>query len=303
MNGIRNQETFVKVESIDKGLSGDKKYYIETVDGERLLLRVSDIVEYDRKEIMFGMMKQAAMMSVPMCKPVDFGVCNDGKSVYQLLTWCDGENLETILPTLSQTKQYAAGLKAGKILRKIHSITAPDKLEDWSLRYCSQNDDRIKAFSDCGIQIENSDAILRYIQDNKHLLRGRPQCFHHGDYHTGNLMMTSGGDLSVIDWELLDYDNFADPWEEFNRIGNSQVLPHFTTGLIRGYFDGEPPEEFWRLLALYLSSGALMLVSWAFYIQNDQLEYATQHAKEILQWYDNMRNPVPTWYVNDEYIK
>ena len=218
-------------------------------------------------------------------------------SVYQLLTWCDGENLETILPMLPQTKQYAVGLKAGEILRRIHSIPAPDKLEDWSVRYCSQNDGRINAFSDCGIQIEYSEAILRYIQDNKNLLRNRPQCFHHGDYHTGNLMMTSDGDLSVIDWELLDYDNHADPWEEFNRIGNSKVLPHFTTGLIRGYFDGEPPEEFWRLLALYLSSGALMLVSWAFYLQNDQLEYAIQHAKEILQWYDNMRNPVPAWFI------
>ncbi len=66
MNDIRNHETFVKVESMDRGLSGDKKYYIETVDGERLLLRVSDIAEYDRREIMFGMMKQAAMMGVPM---------------------------------------------------------------------------------------------------------------------------------------------------------------------------------------------------------------------------------------------
>ena len=78
MNGIKNHETFAKIELIDKGLSGDKKYYIETLDGERLLLRISDMAEYGRKEVMFGMMKQAAMKGVPMCKPVDFGVCNDG---------------------------------------------------------------------------------------------------------------------------------------------------------------------------------------------------------------------------------
>ena len=32
-------DTFSKIEPIVKGMSGDKKYYIETVDGSNLLLK------------------------------------------------------------------------------------------------------------------------------------------------------------------------------------------------------------------------------------------------------------------------
>ena len=297
MLDIPGSENFKKINPLDKGLSGDKKYYIEASEGRQLLLRVNDIAEYDRKKTIFEMMKCAAALDIPMPKPVDFGVCNGGKNVYQLLTWCEGVNLEMVLPELSEAEQYTLGLKAGEILRKIHSIPAPDNLKDWSVRYIEVNGDRIKAFSKCGIQIEGSDKILVYFEENKHLLNSRPQCFHHGDYHNGNFIVSENHDLSVIDWELLDYGNFADPWEEFNRIGCCKVIPHFTTGLIRGYFDGEPPAEFWRLLALYLSAGALMLVAWAFYLQQDELEYSVQNAKDVLYWFNNMNNPVPTWYL------
>jgi serine/threonine-protein kinase len=73
--------------------------------------------------------------------------------------------------------------------------------------------------------------------------------------------------------------------------------------MIRGYFGGEPPADFWNLLAFYLSAGALMLVSWAFYIQKDCLEYSIQNANDVLRWFDNMQNPVPTWYLKDFYVQ
>lgn len=37
MRDIPNFDTLIKIEPIDKGWSGDRKYYIETKDGERLL--------------------------------------------------------------------------------------------------------------------------------------------------------------------------------------------------------------------------------------------------------------------------
>lgn len=40
----------------------------------------------------------------------------------------------------------------------------------------------------------------------------------------------------------------VDPWKEFGSIGLTDVHPHFVTGLIRGYFGGEPPLQFWKLL-------------------------------------------------------
>ena len=43
MQDIKNFDTFVKIEPITKGMSGDNKYRIETTDGRRLLLRIADI--------------------------------------------------------------------------------------------------------------------------------------------------------------------------------------------------------------------------------------------------------------------
>ena len=55
MTDIKNYETFIKIEPVNKGLSRDKKYYVETANGQRLLLRVSDISEYERKKAIFNL--------------------------------------------------------------------------------------------------------------------------------------------------------------------------------------------------------------------------------------------------------
>jgi GrpB-like predicted nucleotidyltransferase (UPF0157 family) len=78
---------FAKIEPLTKGWSSDKKYYVETADGERLLLRVADIAEYEHKKAEFEMLKRVAEFDIPASRPVNFGVCDDGTSVYQLLTW------------------------------------------------------------------------------------------------------------------------------------------------------------------------------------------------------------------------
>lgn len=297
---MKEKFDIAKFDLVTEGLSDDKKYHIETLDGKQFLLRVSNISEYERKKTIFDIMKKADDLGVPMCRPVDFEICNDGNNVYQLLTWCEGVNAESVLSSLPETEQYVVGIKAGEILRIIHSIPAPYDLDNWLKRYFSENDGRIRAFFNCDIKIEGSDILFKYIENNKQLLNNRPQCLQHGDYHLGNLMITDNGDVSVIDWELLNFDNYADPWNEFSSIGLSDVRPYFTTGLIRGYFGGKPPIEFWQLLAFYLSAGALMLVSWAYYLQHDELAYATQHVKDVLSWYDNFNTITPSWYIQKE---
>ena len=282
-------------ETVTEGLSGDRKFHVETSDGGHFLLRLSAGTEYERKKTAFDRMRKADSIGIPMCRPAAFGSCDDGRSVYQLLTWCEGRNGEKLLPFLPETKQYSIGIKAGEILRTIHTIPAPE-LEPWQKRYFNENDCRIKAFSDCGIRIDGSDILLAFVENNRHLLNGRPQCLQHGDYHVGNLMITDAGEVSVIDWELLDFDNYADPWKEFGSIGLTDVHPYFVTGLIRGYFGGEPPLQFWKLLAYYLAVGAVIMVPWAYYLQKDELPYAVKHVKDVLRWFDNFRRDVPEWF-------
>jgi len=288
---------FTDAVPIEKGVSGDKKYRVTTTDGRLMLLRVSDINEYNCKKTMYSMMERIAALGVPMSRPIDFGICGGGKNVFQLLTWCGGDTADVLLPKLSKVEQYKLGFKSGEILRTIHTIPAPNSLKDWSERYLSKNDERVSAFHNCGVEINGSDLLFSFYMQNKHLLYDRPQCFTHGDYHCENLMISSDMEVSVIDWDLFDDNIYGDPWYEFNRILNAHVIPHFITGMIKGYFGGEPPENFWNLLMFYFSAGALQLVSWGVYVKPAYLDDCKQTAVNVLRWYDSMRDIIPSWYI------
>ena len=293
--------SFNDITLIDKGVSGDRKYRVTTSDGCTMLLRVSDISEYDRKSMMYRMMEQVSALGVPMSRPISFGVCDDGNSVFQLLSWCDGDTADAVLPSLPEAEQYELGIKAGGILRIVHSLPAPNGLTDWAERYICKNDDRVRVFQICGVEFDGSDILFSYYKHHYHLLENRPQCFIHGDYHCENLMISDSLDISVIDWDLFDDNIYGDPWYEFVRILNSDVISHFTSGLLRGYFNGEPTAEFWRLLMFYFSAGALQLVAWAALIEPKYLDECKQTAINVIKWYDGMKNDIPSWYIPTYY--
>ncbi|WP_062109780.1 aminoglycoside phosphotransferase family protein [Bacillus niameyensis] len=297
MLDIKDYETFKKIKPIIKGWSSDKKYYIKTVMNEKKLLRIADISEYDSKISEFEMMKRIAESGVPMSQPIDFGVCDNGKSVYSLFTWCDGDDAEMMLPKMTESEQYALGVTSGQILRKIHEIPAPDGQEQWEARFNRKIDNKIKSYKNCGIKIDGDDKIIDYIKENRHLLEGRPQSFQHGDYHVGNMIISSEGELSIIDFNRNDY---GDPWEEFNRIvWSATVSPHFATGQLNGYFHGRPPLHFFTLLALYISSNTLSSIYWAIPFGEEDVTVMKNQANDVLTWFDGMNNPIPTWYLGD----
>ena len=148
-------------------------------------------------------------------------------------------------------------------------------------------------YQECPIHYENGDSIITYIENNRHLLKNRPQCFQHGDYHIGN-MMIADGELVIIDFDRYD---FGDPWEEFNRIvWSAQCSPLFASGIVNGYFDHEVPMDFWKLLLLYISSNLLSSLPWAIPFGEMEMNTMIDQAKEVQYWYDNMNNLIPTWW-------
>ena len=204
------------------------------------------------------------------------------------------EDAEKVMDSLSEKTQYSYGLDAGKYLRLIHSIAAPENIEDWESRFNRKIDAKIKKYTECPLKYENGQLFINYINESRHLLKNRPQCYQHGDYHVGNMMIGKDKKLYVIDFNRND---FGDPWEEFNRIvWCAQSAPFFATGMVDGYFDGNVPLEFWRLLALYISSNTLSSLYWAIPFGQGEIDTMTNQAKDVLSWYDGMTRVVPTWY-------
>lgn len=198
---------FISKEPINKGWSGDKKYSVTDEQGNKFLLRVSPIEQYERKKSEYELMSQVAALGVPMCRPLEFGTCDEG--VYSIQSWIDGDDAEEIMSAQSDTEQYVYGLEAGRILRKIHSIPAPETQEDWKIRFNRKMDYKIKKYGECPIKYENGQAFIDYINENRHLLKDRPQVYQHGDYHIGNMMIDRNGKLHIIDFNRNDY---GDPY-------------------------------------------------------------------------------------------
>lgn len=135
---------------------------------------------------------------------------------------------------------------------------------------------------------------MNHVRENRHLLKKRPQTWQHGDYHTGNMMLGRDGRLYVIDFNRSDY---GDPWEEFNRIvWCAQLSPRFASGLVDGYFSGEVPMDFWRLLSLYIASNTLSSLPWAIPFGQGEVDTMLRQARDIFRWYDGMKTVVPGWY-------
>ncbi len=282
---------FVKREPIEKGWSGDRKFCVTDEAGERYLLRISPIERRERVERTFRWMKKAAELGIPMCQPMECGVCEDG--VYVVHSWVDGRDAEAVMPELSGAEQYALGLDAGRALKKIHSLPAEGE-HCWEDYFNRKIDRKLKAYEECPLQYEKGGVLIEYIQNSRHLLKNRPVTYQHGDFHVGNMMIDHSGRLIIIDF---DKDDFGDPWEEFNRIvWSAQSAPEFACGIVDGYFDSNIPMDFWRLLALYIATNTLSSLPWAIPFGEKEISVMRNQCGDVLSWYDDMREPVPAWY-------
>ncbi|WP_025718235.1 aminoglycoside phosphotransferase family protein [Paenibacillus sp. 1-18] len=293
---IPGSRTWSHVEEIHKGWSNDKKYYVQTNDDRELLLKISDITQFERKQHEFEAVKKLDHLEgILMSRPLGFGICNNEQSVYSLFTWIEGENAEKIIPTLNANDQYQFGFRAGEILRKMHENPAKQDQEPWAEYYNAKISRYISNYKGSGIPFKGADQTIRFIEQHRHLLEHRPQTFQHGDYHVGNMVVTQSDELGIIDFNRLDY---GDPWEEFNRITWCAALsPSFASGRINGYFNNDVPDLFFKLMALYIASNQISSIHWAISFGQKEVDDMVQRAEEVLNAYDDFQTYIPKWYL------
>ena len=286
-------EDLVAREPICRGWSADRKYRAVDQAGQVYFLRISPMEQCENRKLQFTHMQQAQALGIPVCEPVEWGICHEG--CYTLLGWVNGRDAEQVLPELTAAQRQALGLEAGKILHTLHKLPVPFETAPWAQRYGRKIDTKVAAYENCPLKYEKGELYLDLIRRERHLVEDRPTVWHHGDFHCGNLMLDDDLRLWVIDF---DREDIGDPWYEFNRIiWDVRVGVEYARGMVDGYFGGAVPEEFWRLLRLYQSQNMISSLPWAVDFGEEEIRIAEENADQVLGWYDDLKEVVPNWYI------
>lgn len=298
MFDIKNSSSWLSCEKIIKGWSSDEKYKIETSDGQFLLLRISDISAYDYKKKEFEIVQKYSKLGFAMSNPVDFGICNNGKSCYMLLTYVEGKDLEEALSQLSEKEQYLLGREAGKILNKIHSIP----IDECDIPTKTKRERKLFQLSRyeeaTHLRVENDEQVIEFVKNNIDLIWKQNPVYQHGDFHPGNLIYMNDGKIGVIDfnrWEV------GDPYEEFYKLESfgTEISIPYSIGQIDAYFDNEIPNDFWGALAVYCAHATLFSIKWAEQFGQEDVDGMVERCKRAFENYDNFNSIIPKWYNGD----
>ena len=292
--GIPTGADWASVAPVAKGWSSDKKYLVRTNTDRPLLLRLSDISRFAEKKKEYEIITKYAQTGISMSAPLAFGVCEEGKSVYMLLDWVEGRDLEEVLPELSAEEQYLLGREAGNILRKIHAIP----LDPADVPAGTKKPKKLRQlarYEASDLRIPGDETALQYVKEHIDLIWREEPVYLHGDFHPGNLIYRPDGSIGVIDfnrWEV------GDPYEEFYKLESfgREVSVPYCVGQIDAYFRDAVPEDFWKALAVYVAHASLYSIKWAEPYGQEQIEGMVRRCRAAFADYDDFRRWIPKWY-------
>lgn len=297
-SNIPGFNSWESVELLSKGWSTDKKYIVKTKAGEKLLLRIASGEVYEQKKKEYEMIGKYAKLGFEMSKPLAFGLCDNETLTYMLLTWVEGEDLETALPKLSEKEQYELGRSAGRILRQIHSIPVEtDDVPEQTKK--AKKLLQLQRYEESAVRIADDETAVRYVKDNIDKLWQEKPVYMHGDFHPGNLIFTPQKTLGVIDfnrWEV------GDPYEEFYKLESFgvEISVPYCIGQIDAYFDDKVPMQFWETLAVYVAHASLFSIKWAEKFGQKEIDGMVRRCKAAMKNYDGFTKVVPSWYQENQ---
>lgn len=297
---IPSARRWLSVEQIQKGWSDDRKYRIVTDSGETRLLRLSEGSKEAAKRREFEVMRRAAETGIAMSHPLECGLCGGGALFYILLTWMEGEDAERILPGMSGKEQWNFGVRAGRMLAALHTVSVagdfPAALPDWREEQAAKRRWWQERYETCGVRVPHDREMAAFLDEREPVLSGVKRVFCHGDYHVGNFVISSEGSLAVIDFNRWKY---ADPYRDFNRMAffSRGVSVPFACGQIAGYFGPSGPSPgFFDRMAYYVVHDALYGIVWSLSFGEEEVRGCLRRAAMVFDDYDGLSTVIPRWY-------
>ena len=298
LHDIPGSESFVSAKLVGGGWSPDLKFCVTNTSGEKYLLRISDISLKDKKMAEYDILSSLKHLNISYSQPISFGELVDHGKVYMILSWMDGENVEIMMPRLTHEEQYKCGFEAGRILRRMHSISSNASADAWKAKNLKKLRERLEIYKDCdGYVIEHLDEMVSFIDNNLDLMENRPMTFLHGDYQGRNIVVDERCNVCVIDFERTAY---GDPYEEFNRMMTytRKWSIDFCRGQIDGYFEGETiPENFWRIVAFHCALNLITTIVFGVHTKQKHIYKENEIANQVIyEDFDGYTSFAPKWF-------
>ncbi|MDD6467568.1 MAG: phosphotransferase [Erysipelotrichaceae bacterium] len=282
----------IDCQKLDKGWSRDCKYVLTDIHQKKYVLRISDGSSYEKRKVQYEYLRKLETLDINCTKLLEFGMLSHSQ-VYMLFTWLEGKSAEEVIPTLPNQQAYELGVEAGKTLQLIHQIEVKQPENRWFQKYQEKIARKIQKIEECKCILPEKERIIHVIQTQMGLVKNQTYTFCHGDYHVGNMVIHEGR-IGIIDFDKC---SIADPYDEFKPFcWNVFVSEWFETGLIHGYFDGQIPDDFFPILALYAAESLISHLPWAITFGEKEVQTAYRVIENVLKWYDDFRLVIPTWY-------
>lgn len=288
MNKLTTQ--YHKIVPIHLGWSFDEKFKAMNEDETIAhFIRISGDEHLSSQQYRYDVMTQLYELGCLMQKPISFE--HTDHKIIQTFEWLEGDTLENALPHLDENIQYEYGLQAGQLLKIIHSISSKSNA-DIIEYYRNRANKKLVTYDACEHKLDYEKEFKAMLHDGWEAFNHVDTTFQHGDYHVGNMVLHHGK-VHIIDFNRSDE---GDPWQEFDRIAfSARVSPMFAKGQVHGYFDFQPPMEFYKRLRFYLAMNSFGSISWALdNFGESEVINMKMISNEIIAWYQEDQI-IPSW--------
>ena len=306
------RESFAEVRKLSRGLhsgfSHDRKYKILDEDGKTFCLRTYNFSrrgnahnEFEAMKFMKGALESLESEGFFVPKVFKFGY--KGVYAYILQEWVEGDILTFMLPVLNKQKHYEYGYRYGAALRLLHVAPVPDytAIGKYAMRDGARYNINMYRETEPQFFLEDSfeECFVSYIRECGLNIENRPECFIHGSVVSSHLLVDKNERLCLMDYKA---SGVGDPWHDLSPgfIRCAVMSPVLASGLLHGYFGGNPPPDFWDYLALYASEYGLHVSRSLKNLKEDYDEavgFFTEKIEFIHRYVSRFKtSPVPEWY-------
>ncbi|MFS0782731.1 aminoglycoside phosphotransferase family protein [Bacillus sp. 1P06AnD] len=280
------------IRKLSKGFSFDEKYVID----EAYLLRIFPLEEYAKRAEEFETIGRLNVYSDFVPRALEMNVIENPQKGYMILEYLPGGDGEEALGYLQPDSQYEVGVDAGKELKKLHKLPAPDGFPSWHTAKTEKVGRYLAELRNMDVDQSLKDMLQSYISEHEGHMKDRPNTFQHDDITPSNLIIHNGKFAGFIDFQRMDW---GDPIHDLQKIGffSKPVSIELAKGIIDGYHGNEKIDaSFWQLYTLYSAIHIVSALVWGLKMGKDQYELLYKNSLEVIKDHGGFTEIIPAWY-------